>query len=198
MKKSSRIIFGIGSLLLILVFIFPIWSISLKAPQYPEGLGLYINISSITGHKQNDLNSINNLNHYIGMKKIDPTSINELKIMPYLIGFFIIFGIFIIINQKKFLVWIWLGLFTLVGIIGIYDFYLWEYDYGHNLSSNAIIKIPGMFYQPPLIGTEQLLNFTASSFPYIGSYAILISIFSAIFLLYNEKRSEIFSKTIDK
>lgn len=49
-----------------------------------------------------------------------------------------------------------------------YDFWLWEYDYGHNLDPHAIIKIEGMSYQPPLFGTEQLLNFTASSYPAIG------------------------------
>lgn len=189
MSKISRIVFGIGSLFLILVFIFPIWSISLLAPQYPEGLGLYINISSITGHKQNDLNSINNLNHYIGMKKIVPESINELKVMPYIIGFFLIFGIFIVIIKKKFLIWLWISLFTIVGIVGMYDFYQWEYDYGHNLSPKAIIKIPGMYYQPPLIGTEQLLNFTASSLPSIGTYAIGISILSAFWALYHDKKN---------
>ena len=42
------------------------------------------------------------------------------------------------------------------------DFWRWEYDYGHDLDfEHAIIKVPGMTYQPPLIGPKQLLNFTA-------------------------------------
>jgi len=77
--------------MLVLMYFFPLWSISLQAPQYPEGLGLYININSIEGHKPNDLQSINGLNHYIGMKKIEPDSILELKLMPYIVGFFLLF-----------------------------------------------------------------------------------------------------------
>ena len=47
---------------------------------------------------------------------------------------------------------------------GFVDFYLWGYDYGHNLDTeHAIIKVPGMSYQPPLIGSKKLLNFKAIS-----------------------------------
>jgi copper chaperone NosL len=37
---------------------------------------------------------------------------------------------------------------------------------------HASIKIPGMTYQPPLIGSKQLLNFTATSMPDIGGWVI--------------------------
>jgi copper chaperone NosL len=165
------------------MYFFPIWSISLEAPQYPEGLGLYINISSMVGHRANDLNSINNLNHYIGMKIIKPESINELKIMPYIIGFMMLFGVIILFINKKKLIWIWIIIFIIIAFIGLYDFYLWGYDYGHNLDPKAIIKIPGMFYQPPVFGTKQLLNFTAHSYPSIGGIAAFLSIVIAFFSL---------------
>ena len=57
----------------------------------------------------------------------------------------------------------------------MYDFYLWEYDYGHNLSPAAPIKVPGMVYQPPLLGTKMLLNFKAISYPHWGGLALAIS-----------------------
>ena len=178
----------IAAVLLFLMYIFPLWSISLLAPQYPEGLGLYINIGSIDGHKANDLQSINGLNHYIGMKKIEPDSILELKIMPYIVAFFIIMGFINFIYYKKWLVIGWIITFTAAGFIGIYDFWLWEYDYGHNLNPHAIIKIPGMSYQPPLMGSEQLLNFTATSFPHIGGVVIGLSILLAITSLIARKK----------
>jgi copper chaperone NosL len=65
MKKISRIIIIVSSLAMITAFFTPIWDISLEAPQYPEGLGMKIWIDKITG----DLNTINGLNHYIGMKR---------------------------------------------------------------------------------------------------------------------------------
>ncbi len=195
MKKSSRILFFSSVVILILMYLFPIWSISLEAPQYPEGLGLYINISSMEGFKQNDLNSINNLNHYIGMKVINPDDIKELVYMPYIIGFMILSGLIILLLKKNNLILIWLILFVIIAIIGLVDFYQWGYDYGHNLSPDAIIKIPGMSYQPPLFGTKQLLNFTAHSYPYIGGIAAGLSIvlaFVAYWKSRNSNREELY------
>ena len=64
----------------------------------------------------------------------------------------------------------WAILFFVLAAAGVYDFYLWEYDYGHNLSPNAPIKIPGASFQPPLFGTKVILNFVAKSFPHTGGY----------------------------
>lgn len=179
-----------ASLLLVIVFFVPIWSISLKAPQYPEGLGLYIYINKIEGHKESDLQSINGLNHYIGMKEIHPDDISELKIMPYFIIAMILLGIIFSIAKIKLLKYIWIGIFILAGAIGLYDFYMWEYNYGHDLDPRAIIKIPGMSYQPPLIGTKQLLNFEASSYPDIGFVIIFVSIFLMFVSLYIQIKNE--------
>ena len=62
---------GAGSCLLLALYVTPLWRIELHAPQYPEGLGLRIWVDQITGAKPNDLNSINGLNHYIGMHAIE-------------------------------------------------------------------------------------------------------------------------------
>jgi copper chaperone NosL len=50
------------------------------------------------------------------------------------------------------------------------DFYRWEYNYGHNLDPAAPIQVPGMAYQPPLLGYKQLLNFGAFSIPDTGGW----------------------------
>ena len=176
MNKLSRNIFLVATIILVLTYFLPIWSISLDAPQYPEGIGLHIWLHTIEGHNPHDLANINGLNHYIGMKKIVPDSIPELKILPYIIGFMILFGLTVYSLKKRSLAWIWVVLFLVLSIIGLYDFYLWGYDYGHNLDPHAAIKVPGMSYQPPLFGTKQLLNFTSTSLPAIGGIIIGISI----------------------
>ncbi len=188
MNKISRYTLAFASIILVLTFFFPLWTIDLNAPQYPEGLGIRIWLDQITGMKPNDLQSINGLNHYIGMKIIDPDSIPELQIMPFLIAFMIVFGFFNAYKGNKKLVYFWIILFLILGAIGLYDFYMWEYDYGHDLNPNAPIKIPGMAYQPPLIGSKQLLNINAVSLPSVGAIIILISIFlTALALYYNSK-----------
>ena len=63
-------------------------------------------------------------------------------------------------------------LFLLFGIVAMVDFWRWEYNYGHNLDPNAAIIVPGMAYQPPLIGFKQLLNFGAYSIPDVGGWLL--------------------------
>ncbi len=184
MKNISRISILIISVSLITVFFTPIWKITLDAPQYPEGLGFEIWINKMTG----DLQTVNGLNHYIGMKTIEPNSIKELMIMPFIVCFLIITGVFIsYINKRRFLI-VWIIIYVSLGIAGAVDFYLWEYDYGHNLNPEAAIKVPGMSYQPPLIGEKELLNFTAYSYPSIGGYILIFgAIFSILILFYEIK-----------
>jgi hypothetical protein len=185
MNKTSRLITLIAALLLAGIYFTPIWEILLDAPQYPERLGMKIHIDGISG----DLNTINGLNHYIGMKLIKPESIVELQLMPYVLGFLILFGILVSFTGKKYLLYIWFGLLVISGIAGAADFYLWEYDYGHNLDPNAIIKVPGMNYQPPLIGSKQLLNFTAHSLPDIGAYLAFAAGALILFVIIKEIKS---------
>ncbi len=191
MNTRARVIVAISALMLVLTFFLPIWSISLQAPQYPEGLGLHIYINEVTGAKPHNLDSINELNHYIGMKAITPESIPELKIMPYIIVFLILFGLLGAVTGKKKLVEAWIVMFIVLAIAGLVDFYMWEYHYGHNLSADAPIKIPGMSYQPPLIGSEKLLNITATSLPFIGSFVIFISIAMSAFSLLLKPKEKI-------
>jgi len=68
--KKAGIIMIIGSLLLLGLFKYPLWNIMLGAPQYPVPLGMDIYIEGIQGVKEFDLQNIDNLNHYIGMKTI--------------------------------------------------------------------------------------------------------------------------------
>ena len=169
MTRLSRLLVGAAALLLLLLYVLPLWHVRLVAPQYPEGLGMHIHIASVQGATENDLNNINNLNHYIGMKRIENDAIPELTLMPWLVGALVAGGLLVAAAGKRRLLHMWTGAFALLGVVGLVDFWRWEYDYGHNLDLEAaIIKIPGMSYQPPLIGSKQLLNFTATSWPESG------------------------------
>jgi copper chaperone NosL len=174
--KLSSLLFGTGALLLLLLFLFPIWSITLTAPQYPDGISMYIWINKITGDSESTLQNVNILNHYIGMKFIEPDSIKELSYFQYVIISMSILGLLIAIINKGWLKVSWIVIMILLGIAGIYDFYVWEYDYGHNLSPLAPIKISGMVYQPPLFGEKMLLNFKSESYPHLGSLFFFLSI----------------------
>ncbi|WP_457652956.1 hypothetical protein [Rhodocaloribacter sp.] len=186
MTKQSRTLLIIAVLALGTMYIFPIWKINLDAPQYPEGIGMYIRINDIHGIKPNDLDNINGLNHYIGMKRIEPDSITELKVMPWIIGLLMAFGLLAALTGKRWMLYTWVASFIIIAIVGLVDFYLWEYDYGHNLNPRAAIKVPGMSYQPPLIGSKQLLNFTAHSWPALGGWMAFLAMALGLWAVYIE------------
>ena len=170
MTKLSRLLFAAAAVMLLGAFAFPLWRIDLVAPQYPEGLGMLIKLNAVTGIKPNDLANINGLNHYIGMKAIEPDAIPELRVMPWIVAGLATLGALGAAFGSRRVLYAWLGGFVSLAIVGLFDFWRWTYDYGHNLDfEHAIIKIPGMTYQPPLIGTKQLLNFTAASWPALGT-----------------------------
>lgn len=188
MKKGFSILTAILAASLLLAYVFPMWSINLEAPQYPEGLGMKIWINKLGG----DINTINGLNHYIGMQKIEEDSIPELKLMPWFLGFLIVMGGVTAWLRKKWFFSLWVLIFATLGVIAGYDFWAWEYDYGHNLNPTAAIRIPGMSYQPPLLGSKQLLNFTAHSYPDVGGIIIMgvgISLMVMLLWLFIRRKS---------
>jgi copper chaperone NosL len=176
MSKLSRLLTALSALLLAAMFVFPIWKIDLVAPQYPEGLGMRIHIDRIVGAQPTDLDNINGLNHYIGMARIDPASIPELRYMPWVVGALVALGMLAAAAGRRGLLYGWVGAFSLTALAGLADFWKWGYEYGHNLDPLAPIKVPGMTYQPPLIGSKQLLNILSSSWPDVGGWAAVAAL----------------------
>lgn len=170
MKTLPRILMLTAVASLLMLFLFPMWRITLFAPQYPDGVTMYIWINQITGETPGTLQNINILNHYVGMKYIEPDAIPELVYFPYVIMALAALGLLAALLNKGWGYLSWVILFVILAALGMYDFYLWEYDYGHNLSPTAPIKIPGASFQPPLFGTKDILNFVAQSYPHTGGY----------------------------
>lgn len=184
MQLKSRRLIAVSALLMISAYFLPLWQIALEAPQYPEGLGLKIWLNGITGN----VAQINGLNHYIGMKFIVVENFVEFKIVPYLFALVILLGLFTALNGNRKLLWVWVFILITFAVVGFTDFYLWEYDYGHNLDPKAAIKVPGMSYQPPLIGYKQLLNFLAGSLPDWGGIVVGVAGTLAAGVLFYEQR----------
>jgi copper chaperone NosL len=179
MKPISRLLIAISALLMISAYFVPLWQILMWAPQYPEGLEMKIWINTLSG----DVKIISALNHYIGMRHIEVSMFPEFKYMVYIVGFLLAFGLLTALVNKKRILTAYCILILSAGIGALVDFYLWGYDYGHNLDPTAPIVVPGMSYQPPLIGTKILLNFTAFSGPDIGGWIFLVSGFLAFGVL---------------
>lgn len=181
MHRLLLVVSGIG--MFVLLF-FPLWRIELDAPQYPEGLVLLIHPSGLGG----DVEIVNGLNHYIGMKTLHTEDFVEFVILPYAImAFGALFILAAALNKRLLTSTVIIG-YLLFCVISMIDFWKWEYDYGHNLDPNAAIQVPGMSYQPPLIGFKQLLNFGAYSIPDIGGWIFAGVALLLFFLLLDSNR----------
>jgi copper chaperone NosL len=187
LKSISRIIIAIASLGLIITYFVPLWGIYLFAPQYPEGLKMNIWLNKLTGQ----IDTINGLNHYIGMKHITPEMFPELNFLGYIAGFYILFGLLVAIRGRKQLLLYFLLLCIAGGIAAMLDFYNWGYNYGHDLDPKAPIQVAGLSYQPPLIGHRRLLNFDAYSYPALGGWIfIVVGILSGIIWFFESFKIE--------
>lgn len=174
MKKNnltllSKVFLVIVGFLFVGALFVPMWRIELSAPQYPEGLMLQLHANKIGG----DVDIINGLNHYIGMATLHTENFFEFTVLPYIfVAFALISLALVFINNRRAVFGFFVTIILFVILAGV-DFYRWNYEYGHNLDPNAAIKVPGMSYQPPLIGYKQLLNFGAYSVPDIGGWMLI-------------------------
>ena len=92
----SKVVLLAVSALFFASLLFPMWRIELEAPQYPEGLVLQLHAHKIGG----DVQVINGLNHYIGMKTLHTEDFPEFQILPYIIGFFGLFALASVLIHK--------------------------------------------------------------------------------------------------
>ena len=189
-----------GSVLILGLFIFPMWNIRLGAPQYPEPLGIDIYIHGLQGQSEFDIQNIDGLNHYIGMKTLPkPEDMWEFTVFPLvtiimsILGIaFGLYGLFKNGSPNWFL--FWFILMSILGILGVYDFNQWLVDYGTDLDPNAIMKLVNpdgtpMQYNPPLFGHKKLLNFDAFSYPRIGGILLWIGMMCTLFAFWYGKKS---------
>lgn len=165
-----------------------LWRIDITAPQYPEGMVMYIGgMQGVDGGEDGiDLEKINELNHYVGMMQIHPGDFWEFSVLPYVILAFAVWFLLSAIARKKGMTIAGLIAFGIFGILGFIDFYHWMYVYGHDLDPTAPIKIPGMSYQPPMLGIKQLLNMTVLSQPDLGGYLLIIAGVLLAFVVFKE------------
>ena len=160
------LLLAVASLLLALVL--PIWRIGLVAPQYEEGLSLQIyTYQLVAGNNGQDLNEINNLNHYIGMKPLAEADFIEMRWVPFALGLFVLLALrAAAIGTMRSLTDL-LALFLYFTAFSFGSFFYRLYTYGHQLDPMAPVRIKP--FTPVMIGRQQIANFVQSSWPEIGT-----------------------------
>ncbi len=161
-----RLLTFAAALALIGALLFPLWSMTLYSNQFPDGLNLYIYSYKLDGGHppgRDDLKEINTLNHYIGMRPLLESDFAEFGWMPLVLGAFVILTLRTVVIGKMANLVDNLVLFLYFGLFSMWSFYHRLFTYGHNLGSEAPVKVPP--FMPPLFGQKQLANFTVYSYP---------------------------------
>lgn len=181
LSPRARIVIALLVIPLLLAFVFPLWRISMEAPQYPLGLSMDIYPHTVVGgHDGADIKEINILNHYIGMRPIDRAQLTDLDWLPFAIGGLALLALrcAAIGNVRSLIDLFVLTSYFCAFAMGRFVYKL--YTYGHVLDPDAPVKVPG--FTPALFGTKQIANFTTHSFPQLGAIGILVFALGLAFL----------------
>ncbi len=185
--KWVRILMVVAAIGVASAYVFPLWTYKLDAPQYPEGLVMYIKANRVAG----DVDKIDIVNHYIGMKPIESTQFLEFKVFPIAFAVFILWALLAAWSGAFKLVASWVLTYTLFALVSLVDFYKWLYHYGHDLDPSAAIRIEP--FTPPLIGPKELLNFYVEAWPHAGGLGLIVAAAAgwlALILLWRARRQE--------
>jgi hypothetical protein len=168
----GRLLLLAGAALLVGALARPLWQIHLVAPQYQEGLDLYIYSHKLVGGNEGqDLTEINNLNQYIGMQPIEEEDFTEMRFIPFLLGVFVLLALRAAFFGTVKSAVDTLVLFVYFGAFSMWRFYYQLYTYAHNLDPQAPMDIEP--FTPVLIGKKVIANFDQYSVPREGT-ALLV------------------------
>ena len=172
--KASRVLVGVAATVLVVAaWRLPIWEARLSAPQYPQGLSLSAGAGGVSG----DIDQIDQLNHYVGIRAFDPADAPEMRLwLPTILFAIVLVAAATLARRGRVLGRLArLGLWS-IPIGALIDVQFRLYQYGHSVQPDAPIRIDP--FTPLVIGPTKVLNFTTWAFP----GAALWCLFAAAFL----------------
>lgn len=145
----------VAAILLFISIFLPYWKITLFAPQYPGGLQAEMYVNRLSG----EIQEIDGLNHYIGMKPL-----GEAAVLERTLSVFIIVGLALLILATLY-VHSPFALFLCIPALlypafFLADLYFWMRNFGMNLDQNAPLRNAVKPFVPPLLGEGKIAQFT--------------------------------------
>jgi hypothetical protein len=144
----------LSALLLTISIFLPYWSMTMTAPQYPDGLRVAVYVS----HLEGDVREIDSLNHYLGMPPLDEGGRLERSISVVAIvtlGLLLVAGVFVH-NQ-------WAAVLALPALgyplVFLADLWFILYRYGHSIDPASALGGAVEPFTPPLLGAGMVGQF---------------------------------------
>jgi parallel beta-helix repeat protein len=161
---------GLGALATVLLsgaWFLPLWQARLHAPQYPGGLVMRAYGNRVTG----DVDEIDGLNHYVGMRPFDPADIPEMALWPVAL-LVAVAAVFTGLALRRRIVgrfarlYLWL---LPLGVLGVIQLRL--HQFGTDLDPGAALRLEP--FTPWVVGPTKVWNFTTWAVPGAGTAALV-------------------------
>ncbi len=165
-----------GAALLLIISIFlPYWSLVLLAPQYPKGLVVHAYVN----HMEGDVQEIDSLNHYIGMRPLGEAAQFEKSI-----SIFAISALGLLVLAAIFIHSPWAMLLSLPAIflpvVFLADLYFWLNNFGQNLDPKAALSNAIKPFTPTILGEGLIGQFKTIAY---ADFGLLLATAASILIL---------------
>ena len=157
---TAAVLFAVAAFL-------PLWTMTLRAPQYPDGLTLTAYGWRLAG----DLGEINGLNHYVGIQTLDPEAIRELALFPFAVGALIAALVAAAFVRRPVLRWLVVVAAWGMPLGMLADLQWWLHTFGHNLNPAAPIRLEP--FTPKVLGTTSVINFHSETMVAVGFWLMI-------------------------
>jgi nitrous oxidase accessory protein len=188
-ELASRLLLLAAAAALVVSSRFPYWHMKLNAPQYPKGLSLAIYPDHVAG----DVDEIDGLNHYIGMRKIGTAAVAERRLgVPAIRLLAIALAIAAMCRSR------WAVLLVIPAILFppmfLADLYWWLRDSGLGLDPKAPLSSSIKPFVPQFLGSGKIGQFRTEASLGPGCYLSLFAlgasaVFASVMLCPGRRRS---------
>ncbi len=162
----------------------PYWRMTLRAPQYPKGLTVHGYVDRLSG----DVQEIDELNHYIGMRPLNDAAKLERAIgVASIYAFAVLLIIALLVHSPM------AGVLSLPSVVFpaafLLDLYFWLWNFGNHLDPRAPLSSSIKPFTPPVLGVGKVGQFKTVAAADEG--LILMTIAAALVLvgLYLHRRA---------
>ena len=182
--RFPSLLLGLAAVILLISIFFPYWKMTLMAPQYPGGLEVEVYVNRLTG----DVNEIDGLNHYIGMRPLDEAAQLERSVSIAGIAILALLLLAAIFIHTR-----WAALMALPAVLMPYlflaDMYFWMRNFGTNLDPTAPLSGAIEPFVPPIWGEGLVGQFRTIAQFQTGIYMAFFAGFLIIAGLFYHRRA---------
>ena len=173
-----------AAILIVVSVFFPFWSLVLHAPQYPGGLVVNAYINRLEG----DVQEIDGLNHYIGMRPL-----GEAAQLERSISLFALIALALLVAAAIYIHSPWAALLSLPAIlfpaVFLGDLYFWLNNFGQNLDPRAALSNAIEPFTPTILGEGFIGQFRTVAYPDFGLLMTTLASILIVVGLYLQRRA---------